>query len=91
MKHLTKPLTDASVYVNVGSGGSSYDLAGICYHVDIVENLIRHFPYHTVASVENMPYPDSMFDAAMADKTRLRKDGTAMNSLLPGALPGQML
>lgn len=65
MKHLTKHLTDTSVYVNVGSGGSSYDIAGICYHVDIVENLIRHFPYHTVASVENMPYPDSMFDAAI--------------------------
>lgn len=64
-KYLTPKLTQESVYLNAGSGGSEYDLPGICHHVDIAENLIKQFPRFTVASIENIPPQDCSFDAAI--------------------------
>ena len=60
---LKNRLNMCSVYLNAGSGGSTYDLPGTCYHVDIAENLIHHFPNYVVASIENLPFPISHFDA----------------------------
>lgn len=60
---LKNRLNKYSVYLNAGSGGSTYDLPGICYHADIAENLICHFPNYVVASIENLPFPTSHFDA----------------------------
>ena len=60
---LKNRLNERSVYLNAGSGGSTYDIPGTCYHVDIAENLICHFPNYVVASIENLPFPDSHFDA----------------------------
>lgn len=60
---LNSKLTNASLYLNAGSGGSEYNILGTCYHLDIVENLINGFPNHYVASIENMPFRDNMFDA----------------------------
>lgn len=56
-------LKDSSKYLNAGSGGSTYNLKGICYHLDIAENLIKDFPNHYVSSVEKMPFNDETFDA----------------------------
>lgn len=62
---LKNRLNEHSLYLNAGSGGSTYDLPGICCHVDITENLICHFPNHVVASIENLPFPNSHFDATI--------------------------
>lgn len=60
---LNSRLTNTSIYLNAGSGGSEYNLLGTCYHLDIAENLINKFPNHYVASIENMPFSDNMFNA----------------------------
>lgn len=64
-KHLSSKLTPNSMHLNAGSGGSEYALKRTCYHVDIAENLINKFEHFTVASIENMPFEDEMFDAVI--------------------------
>lgn len=63
--NLSHKLHTQNIYLNAGSGGSVYNLAGKCYHVDIAENLIHSLPNHYVASIENLPFEDSMFDATI--------------------------
>lgn len=63
--YLAPKLSHESVFLNAGSGGSEYDLQGICHHIDIAENLINKFERHTVASIEKIPLEDSIFDAAI--------------------------
>lgn len=58
-------LQTSDKYLNAGSGGSTYDVPGICHHVDIAENLIKDFPNHTVASIESLPFPNKIFDATI--------------------------
>ena len=60
---LISRLSAKDFYLNAGSGGSTYDLAGTCYHVDIAENLIRELPNSFVASIEKMPFQNDFFDA----------------------------
>lgn len=64
-KYLASKLSQNSVYLNAGSGGSEYDLQGICHHVDIAENLICKFERYTVASIEDLPLKSEMFDAVI--------------------------
>lgn len=63
--NLTSKLSRESIFLNAGSGGSVYNLPGICYHLDIAENLINMFERYTVASIEEMPFEDNSFDAAI--------------------------
>lgn len=63
--HLYSKLSDNSVYLNAGSGGSEYKLKGTCHHVDIAENLIRNFNLYTVASIEDLPFKNNIFDAVI--------------------------
>ena len=67
---LNSRLTNKSLYLNAGSGGSQYNLSGTCYHLDIAENLINKFPNYYVASIENMPFKDELF--CKLDKCRCR-------------------
>lgn len=60
---LQNRLDKSSTYLNAGSGGSVYDLPGICYHVDIAKNLIYKLPNHVVASIENLPFSNNTFHA----------------------------
>ena len=62
---LNSRLTNTSLYLNAGSGGSEYNLSGTCYHLDIAENLIKKFPNYYVASIDNMPFRDNVFDAVI--------------------------
>ena len=64
-KYLSPKLTHSSIYLNAGSGGSEYNLCGVCHHVDIAENLICKFEHFTVASIENMPFDSETFDAVI--------------------------
>ena len=63
--NLTSKLSQESVFLNAGSGGSVYNLPGVCYHLDIAENLINMFERYAVASIEEMPFDDNSFDAAI--------------------------
>lgn len=63
MLSLKSRLNKHSIYLNAGSGGSIYNLPGICYHADIAKNLICNLPNYVVASIENLPFPNSYFDA----------------------------
>lgn len=51
--------------LNAGSGGSTYNLKGDIYHVDLAENLINMFPKHYVATIEKIPFENSFFDIAI--------------------------
>lgn len=62
-KSLSQTLTNDSIYLNAGSGGSTYNLPGTCYHVDIAENLIKDKKYHYVASIEQLPFKQHLFDS----------------------------
>lgn len=61
--NLNKRLYPKNIYLNAGSGGSIYNLPGICYHVDIAANLIENLPNSYVASVEALPFENTFFDA----------------------------
>lgn len=63
--NLSNKLHSKSLYLNAGSGGSIYNLPGICFHVDIAENLIKSLPNHYVASIEKLPFLNSLFDATI--------------------------
>lgn len=63
--NLISILNNDSLYLNAGSGGSTYNLPGNCYHVDIAENLIKTLPNYYVASIEKLPFPNNTFDASI--------------------------
>lgn len=63
--NLSPHLHSDSLYLNAGSGGSEYALPGTCHHVDIVESLIRDFELYTVASIEQLPFAENSYDAAI--------------------------
>ena len=60
---LKSVLSERSLYLNAGSGGSIYELPGICYHVDIASNLLQNISNAFIASIEELPFPDNTFDA----------------------------
>lgn len=64
-QNLAPRLSQESVFLNAGSGGSEYNLRGICHHVDIAENLINKFKLYTVTSIEKMPFEDNSFNSAI--------------------------
>jgi len=53
-----------NVYIlNAGSGGNDYGIiSDNMYHVDIAKNKISHLKNAVVANIENLPFPDTMFD-----------------------------
>ena len=61
--NLAPALSENDIYLNAGSGGSTYNLPGTCYHVDIASNLIQNIPNSFIASIEKMPFSSSVFDA----------------------------
>ena len=61
--NLESVLSEKDIYLNAGSGGSTYNLAGTCYHVDIAANLIRNLPHSFTASIEDLPFKNETFDA----------------------------
>lgn len=60
---LAPVLNRTSTILNAGSGGSTYNIPGIFYHVDIAENLIKNLPNHYVTSIENLPFTYDFFDS----------------------------
>lgn len=62
-KMLSPYMSENSVFLNAGSGGSIYNLKGTCYHVDIVANLIQNLSNAYVASVEKLPFKNDTFDS----------------------------
>lgn len=48
--------------LNAGSGGTTYDIKGNYYHVDVANKRIEDLKNSFVASVENMPFESETFD-----------------------------
>jgi len=54
---------DNAYILNAGSGGNDYGIiSNNMYHVDIAKDKIAHLKNATVASIEDLPFPDEMFD-----------------------------
>lgn len=54
--------TDKNLILNAGSGGTEYKIKGHIIHVDIADNLIKDKENYMVASVEQLPFKDNLFD-----------------------------
>lgn len=48
--------------LNAGSGGNTYNLPGIHYHIDIADQKLKNTPNSYVGNIEMMPYNDNEFD-----------------------------
>ena len=51
-----------SLILNAGSGGSTYKIPGILFHLDIAENRISSLKHFKVGSIEEIPFEDNSFD-----------------------------
>lgn len=54
--------TEDKKILNAGSGGNTYNLPGIHYHIDIAEQKLKDIPNSYVGNIENMPFPSNEFD-----------------------------
>lgn len=48
--------------LNAGSGGNTYNLPGIHYHIDVADQKLKNTPNSYVGNIEYMPYNDCEFD-----------------------------
>lgn len=55
-------VSDETLVLNAGSGGNTYDIPGVHYHVDIADEKIKNIPNAYVGNIENLPFPEEMFD-----------------------------
>lgn len=53
---------DSFLILNAGSGGTTYNISGEMYHVDICEKNIKKFDNYYVGDIDNLPYDDHFFD-----------------------------
>ncbi len=51
-----------SLILNAGSGGSTYKIPGILFHLDIAENRISSLKHFKVGSIEEIPFEENSFD-----------------------------
>lgn len=51
--------------LNAGSGGNTYNLPGIHYHVDIADQKIKNIPNSYVGNIENLMFEDNKFDVCI--------------------------
>lgn len=51
--------------LNAGSGGNSYNQTCRMHHVDIADEKIANMDEFTVASIENLPFEDTLFDGIL--------------------------
>ena len=57
--------TKETTILNAGSGGNSYNIPGIHYHVDIAESKLIDIPNSYFGNIEDLPFADYMFDACI--------------------------
>lgn len=55
-------LKNESKILNIGSGGTTYAIKGVLYHLDIAEELIKNLDNAFVGNAEKMPFDDEFFD-----------------------------
>lgn len=48
--------------LNAGSGGNTYGLPGVHYHIDVADQKLKNIPNSYVGNIEYMPYSDNEFD-----------------------------
>lgn len=54
-----------TIILNAGSGGNTYKIPGIHYHIDIAEQKIKNLPNSCVGTIEELPYTDEFFDVCI--------------------------
>lgn len=52
----------SSKILNIGSGGTTYNIKGTFYHLDIAEQLIQNLKNSFVGNAEDMPFENGFFD-----------------------------
>lgn len=57
--------TSNTKILNAGSGGNTYNISGIHYHLDIAEQKISNIPNSYVGNIENMQFPNNEFDVCI--------------------------
>lgn len=62
IQHLKRITTWEDKILNAGSGGTTYDIKGYYYHVDVANKRIENLKNSFVASIENMPFESETFD-----------------------------
>ncbi len=51
--------------LNAGSGGNTYNIPGIHYHIDIADQKLKNIPNAYIGNIENMPFADNKFDVCI--------------------------
>lgn len=93
-KYLDDNRVSPSSYVlNAGSAGNTYGLPYRFHHVDIAEKRLVGLGNATVASIENLPFADNIFDGCICVGSVINYCSamTAISELLRVIKPGGML
>lgn len=59
--HFTNDLS----ILNAGSGGNTYNLPGIHYHIDIADQKLKNIPNSFIGSIEDLPFNNNEFDVCV--------------------------
>jgi len=62
---INNKLDKSSKILNLGSGGNTYSIPGIHYHVDIAFERIKHLDNAYHCSAENIPFENNFFDGGL--------------------------
>ena len=54
-----------TLILNAGSGGNTYNIPGIHYHIDIAEQKLKDIPHSYIGNIENTSFEDNMFDVCI--------------------------
>lgn len=67
LKHISAKynFTCNTKILNAGSGGNTYDICGIHYHIDIAEQKVENIPNSYVGNIEKMPFQNNEFDVCI--------------------------
>lgn len=51
--------------LNAGSGGNTYNIPGLHYHIDIADKKLKNIPNSYIGNIENMSFSNNKFDVCI--------------------------